>query len=374
MKKIGIVTMYNNYNYGSILQCYALQKAIEKMRVETVALNQKENVIKWKIIRLYRVVRFIISCIRFPQRIALQIKTMAESQRSCREIPNETRIKMDRFIENEIQTESISFSLLKKQDKDYAAFICGSDQIWSMAAPLLNPFMFARFTNREKRYSYAASLGADYCPAWHKRLLARWLKEFKVVSVRETESKQLLEKIGVLSVQNHCDPVLLLDAQEWMGKTQKIDKGKYAFLYFLNAPTNETIRHIEQICYRENVSKFVSAPYDFKIDLSNVEKMNLSPEEFLGAIANAEFVFTDSYHGMLFSMIFHTRFYVFEREYTHNMPQNSRFRTIYERMIIEKYNLNNSIIHFVKQFDSISSSILEMRNDATTYLRSIIDD
>lgn len=374
MKRIGIVTMYKNYNYGSILQCYALQRILSDDGNYVVTFNEVEAGLQWQIVRLYRKFRFLISCIRYPKRIASTKKMLDEGNRSCKELSEYVIQTMDAFLLDNIRSIDISFKELEKTEYNYDLFISGSDQIWGMAAPFLNPFMFLRFCKKSKRNSYAASLGADICPKWHEKQLSTMLHDYNALSVRENESKEILSSIGIYDVSVNCDPVMLISPEKWEEISVQISDENYALLYFLNEPNDITIRRIKGVCKSKGLEKVYYAPYSFQsFENCRFIKRDLSPCEFLGAILGAKIVFTDSYHGMLFSMIFNSSFMVFGREYNHDMPQNARFNTIYDRYGMSEEIVNGSMVKPHEDFTDINVVLSQDRINGINYLRGIVN-
>lgn len=375
--RIGQLTLYRNYNYGSILQCYALQQFFLSKGIEIEVISPKID-LEWRINSLIRKVHFIFSCIRYPEQYKCYKKFQEESQRSCLSLELNTREKMDKFIEKNIREREASFSELKKSlNKEYSCYIAGSDQIWSVAGPSLNPFFFLRFAPNEKKYSYAASMGADSLPAWHKKNLYRYVSEFAGISIREKTALDFFKDTDNIAPHVNMDPALMQDKHFWKKEEiipDYLQNGDYVLLYFLNEPTDFALNHIRNIVRGKPNLKLYSFPYVFsKIDkfLSNVTHISLSPREFLGAIDNSCLLCTDSFHGVIFALNFGVKFFNYRRAYK-TISQNGRLNSLFERYGLYGATPTdvNNITPLLYDIDNL---LAEDRKESASYLQNIIE-
>lgn len=103
-----------------------------------------------------------------------------------------------------------------------------------------------------------------------------------------------------------------------------------------------------------------------------------SPSEFLSLIDGAEYVFTNSYHGVVFSIIFNKQFALFSRKYsTINYSEKSRFLTLFEALRIKKEFIdidnNVDIDSFpLVNYDLVNELINIRRKESITYLQNAI--
>lgn len=374
MKKIGVVTFFNNYNYGSVLQCYALQQILSELNVVPTVLNQVEGGKRWKIKKIGRLFELLISCIKYPNRWKAVQKSYAESKRSCEELSDKTKEKFEKFINKNINYKDVSYEQLSKTE-EYDGYISGSDQVWGTSGYFLNPFMFLGFTNKEKKYSYAASFGSDQCPQWYKKKIKKYLADYKLISVREESGYEFVKKMGY-DVMIHIDPTMLFDDSFWRKKIED-KKGKYIFLYFLNEPSELAIKHINNLLNLKSIDKVIATPYKFKgyenID-SSVEFVSLSPDEFLNTVDNAQTICTDSFHGAVFSIIFRKQFFSYYRKYNHGMPQNNRIETLLKHFLLESQLVNKSDNYSIPDYAFFDLVINDERKNAKEYLKKIVGD
>lgn len=375
MKKIGVVTFFKNNNYGSVLQCYALQQKLREYGYEAVVLNQVEGGFVWKIKKAIRLLDVVGSAIRYPARLKQIIESRDESKRSCKELSKITIDKFDGFVEDKIKYENVSYKRIKKSN-EYAGFISGSDQVWGTSGYFLNPFMFLDFADQSKRFSYAASFGADVCPDWYKKKIKKYLSKYKFISVRENTGSEFLRALG-LNSKIHIDPTLLLTKQDWKKLEYRYSEDDFLFLYFLNEPSDDAIKHVNMLIDKLNIKRAISTPYDFeqykKVQIK-VEENNLSPEEFLGVVDGAKMICTDSFHGAAFSIVFEKPFYSYYRQYTHSSPQNNRIETL-----LEHFGITSRLIKDCESFDSIDYQrvrevLIKDRVVAEEYISMILEE
>lgn len=377
MDKIGVVTFFNNYNYGSVLQCYALQQILKRNNIQPVVLNQVEGGVKWKIKKSYRILNLIISTFKYHDRLKDAYKYLFESKRSCNYLSNETIESFNRFVNEKINSMDVSFDELKNSN-DFIGYISGSDQVWNTSSYFLNPFMFLQFATNKKKYSYAASFGSDNYPEWYENKLKKYLKQYAHISVREEKAIAILKKFGIKS-DLHIDPTLLLTDSEWRSISQPINEEQYLLLYFLNEPSPLAICHINNLIQKNKgkIKKIIALPYEFssfKDLIMDVQYLNVSPEQFLSAVDNAYCVCTDSFHGAVFSTIFKKNFYSYYRSYAHNSTQNNRIETL-----LSKFNLVSQLVQSKENFNLANFKETEKiisngRRDSFKYLTSIIGE
>lgn len=344
--KIGLVTFYRNYNYGSVLQCYALQSILEECGCKVDVLNQKEVGLYWKIRSLFVKIKFLISCILYPERWVKYKKFAKESNRSCDGLSPKVKQYFDSFLQNNIHGKDVSFVEMRK-DKSYDMFICGSDQVWSLTSPMLNPFMFLRFAPKQKRASYAASTGTNNIPLWYKKKLKRYINGFKNVSIREILLVPILEEVGCKNVQQHIDPSLLKTSEFWIKhsiKCNSIKEDNYILLFFLNKPSSVAIEHIKKVSTEKKLPIY-SFPYkfdEFNQISKNIKDIDVSPAEFVYVLNNSAVICTDSFHGVAFSINLKKEFYVYNREYSAGESQSSRIDSILTSYSLESRMISNS--------------------------------
>lgn len=361
--KIGILTLPLNTNYGGILQAYALQTVLERMghEVEVIQWEQKE----FKGFPWYKAI-FI-----YAKRLILgrELRREYRLQSEGKIIYQPMQESIDRLIHYTNQTIDSKKNLIKycNQSK-FDAFVVGSDQVWRKSYGDNKSFFI--FFQKQKSYpqlatyfldfvddlkiiplkiSYAASFGVDYAEYSPKESLfyGKLLSKFNVVSVREQQGVQLIKNIYKWHVDVHqvLDPTMLLTAKDYIDIINKhhckaIQK-PYILYYVLDENLNTT-----------KISKEISESFGVpivKISLNEQEgtvddRILPSVEEWLSLFANADFILTDSFHGMVFSIIFNKTFFIISNKKRGMARINS---------LLSQFNLENRILHSGEQLETL---------------------
>ena len=344
--KVGIVTLYhNNYNFGGLLQAYALPKVIkEHFGIEAEQIdyipaeqktkikpnNDKKSVLQY----LYQLV-YNFGIVFFG---TIGKKNLYQRKQAFDSF-------MDEILHSEIAYDQNTIS---KSLDQYRLFICGGDQIWNDYKEKQNIKVYTlQFVpSHVKKIAYAPSMAILETTSDFNQIMRTGLNELNSVSVREKKSVSLLELLTNKKINIVVDPVLLMTENEWECVARVPQKKDKYILCYLLGDSEE---------YREAVKKFarkmkkpiLTFPHIFlnvvrKCDLffGDIHDYTSGPREFLGLIRNAEFVITDSFHACVFSMIFETSFVVFERnKIGEKGNMNSR---IYD--FLEEYHLENQLV------------------------------
>ena len=344
--KVGIVTLYhNNYNFGGLLQAYALPKVIkEHFGIEAEQIdyipaeqktkikpnNDKKSVLQY----LYQLV-YNFGIVFFG---TIGKKNLYQRKQAFDSF-------MDEILHSEIAYDQNTIS---KSLDQYRLFICGGDQIWNDYKEKQNIKVYTlQFVpSHVKKIAYAPSMAILETTSDFNQIMRTGLNELNSVSVREKKSVSLLELLTNKKINIVVDPVLLMTENEWECVARVPQKKDKYILCYLLGDSEE---------YREAVKKFarkmkkpiLTFTHIFlnvvrKCDLffGDIHDYTSGPREFLGLIRNAEFVITDSFHACVFSMIFETSFVVFERnKIGEKGNMNSR---IYD--FLEEYHLENQLV------------------------------
>ena len=342
--KAGIVTLYHgNYNFGGLLQAYALPKVLKDyfdIEAEQIDYIPVESVITIKKNRrnpLYFWYQVIYKCgISF---FALLTKR------------NRLRRKQvfDYFINEIPHSETVyEYNSIQNSLNHYQLFICGGDQIWNDYKENynINIYTLQFVPLGMKKIAYAPSMAVLETTIDFKKIMRNGLNHMSAISVREKKSLSVLKGLTDKKIDVVVDPVLLLTPDEWKSVAKKSEKkNKYVLCYILG-DSMAYRKAIEKSVHRMQLS-ILTFPHIFlnvvrKCDLffGDIHDYTSGPREFLGLIKNAEFVITDSFHACVFSMIFETPFVVFERDKAGEAGNmNSR---IYD--FLEEYHLENQLV------------------------------
>ena len=271
-------------------------------------------------------------------------------------------------------TEKIKDSSMLKEEKwKCDAYIAGSDQIWNQQIPLEErKIFFLDFVKKAKKISYAASIGRDTIEEQEKQQISQLLDRFDAISIRENTGVKLYQPLTKNKIENVLDPTLLLNCNEWdeIAKTPNIKKD-YIFSYTLGADRN-ILDNIDSISEKLNIG--ITEIYykkNFKNEITNIN--DAGPKEFVGLIKNAKYVVTNSFHGMVFSILYKKDFWVFTRG-----KMNSRIYDLLEildlkdRIIESDTNINEIDLNSKIDYNKVYQQLEKERKKSIDFLKNAL--
>lgn len=338
MKKIGISTINDYNNYGNRLQNYALQEILKNLNTNVVTVVNKTTPPTYlyeKESRLARLQRW--RNLPFYE-MNMKAKNKIWYEINKKKIIETKSIRYDKFIEftksNIAETDFIitEGNLRKDELRDFDYFVTGSDQVWNPNFRHGSFIDFLTYASPEKRISYAASFGVSEIPEINIKNYSQWLSEMSYISVREQAGAEIVKKLTRRDVPVLADPTLILPKEKWLTVSKRAKNrpdSPYLLTYFLGRPPKETRRKLKRIAAEKNMTIINLG------DITEKDTYETGPREFLDYINNASAFFTDSFHGIIFSIIFQTPFIVYERM-TPGSSMYSRIETI-----LHKFNMKN---------------------------------
>ena len=377
MKKIAVVNRTNLKNYGSVLQCYALCETIKEMGYDAEIIWEQGNVAKNYDFRPQKIFQTAMKMIFHPSLIASVMKSMREVK--AKVITEDIAKKYETFVERNITQKLYSNKELSKIAKgdEYSKFVCGSDQVWCSTTLYVDPLMYLRFAPKNKRIAYAPSIGRNYVPSYNRAKMKKYISDIPYVSIREDDGKRLIRELTGRDVPVVLDPTLLLERTAWdkIAYSDINAKGKYAVLYFLDEATKENQKAIIDFLNKQGLDSYsigVHMPYIEKH--TRMQSPACGPNDFLRLIKNAETIITDSYHGMLFSMIFERDFWSIKRQYQ-QYDQSSRQTTILNCLGLERryiddcHNITGEKIDYIL----VNTILKKMKKISINYLKDALE-
>ena len=348
--RIGILTLPLHTNYGGILQAYALQTVLERLEHEVIVYQKKihppYSLPLWKYPLAYG--KRGLKKLLFDKRTIIfrEQKNKKENSTICKEL--------NRFIETYIHTKMIN----RPRDIDLSSVDCivvGSDQIWRpyhvkklFNADITEAFLY--FANKWKgqKIAYAISFGVEKWEFSKKQTeKCKYLATlFDAISVREESAISMCSLHLGVSVQHVLDPTLLLtpdDYNKLLNNRGRKNDNKILFCYILDE-TQEKLALIDKVSKKLCLEPYLMGvkPHDTYAPLN--ERILPAVEDWLTFFYNADYVVTDSFHGCVFSIIYHKPFIAIGN------PERgmSRFNSL-----LKKFGLENHLYRDVKNIDNI---------------------
>lgn len=313
MKKVGIITINDNDNYGNRLQNYATQTILKHKDCDVFTIKNEYPIDEYNSLIEY-----------YYKRIKAITKNVLVNQNPIR------KKKFLKFNKN-IKYTLKHFNKYKKYNKFEYLFV-GSDQVWNPNFGRLSDLDLINLKTNAKKISFSASFGVSEISQDDQSKVKEHIGSFNMVSVREDVGKKIIEECtGRKDVYVLVDPTMLLNAEEWDGvskKPEQLKNDRFILNYFLGELSEQRKTEIERIA-KENNCEVINI-----LD-KNSPFYQTGPSEFLYLEKNAFLICTDSFHSCVFAILYDRPFIVFDRE-DNIVSMNSRIETL-----INKFNLKN---------------------------------
>ncbi len=377
--KIAILTQPLFHNYGGLLQNYALQQVLKQCGHEPETIDWKRPKLPY--------VRLIISEVKtylfhflFPAKYKkLQYVPSEQEQKIIR---RNTDAFIKKYINKTPTVQTKDGFVLQANKSFYEAYVVGSDQCWRPSYNSFLPEMYLSFlkSDKIKRIAYGVSFGTD---KWEYTLqqtkcCSELIKHFDVVSVRENSGVDLCKKYLGIDATVVLDPTLLLKKEDYIEIVKQINlknsDGK--LFYYILDPTPNKQSIVNNLAKCTSLKPFTVLPKcQAEVRTKEDVKKNIDDciypevEKWLKAYEDAEMTIVDSYHGMVFSIIYNKPFWVIGNK----ERGETRFTSLLEllnlkdRLVYEEDSLE---IKYDKEIDwgSVNKTIEELRKFSISIL------
>ena len=361
--RVAIISWFHYHNFGTVLQAYALSTYIRELGNEVVHISYMPNKEPIRLERHY-----------IKKKLLKVIHRIFKNHKYDEYNDVTSDIAFNKFINENIPLTRPCEVLSDFDDlnDDYDAFICGSDQIW---APIcFDTRYFLDFVRDENKIiAYAPSIGlSDIEDKYIKNQMLRLLRRFKHISVREEQGSQLLSNYYKIEAQVVADPTLLFRPDDWIRllKLEPDNSKPYILVYFLGQ-NQFAWQHVKKFSKKVGLPIKVIPKHDSKYLIGTEILEGCGPKEFVNALLNADFVCTDSFHGLAFSINLKKPFFIYER-FSKKDPksQNSRIYSLLNQMGLgtRLVTRNNQIFDKECDFKFSEIALSELRAKSHDYL------
>lgn len=307
-KKIGTMTFHIAHNYGAMLQAYALAAAVRNLGHDCEVIDYRFPYIdSWSRIEYFNDLLkkhgYIIGG-------AVYVKRLITGYYSR----NNMHIRFDKFERNIIpHSKTIYRNKEELNNMPYDIILFGSDQIWNSALTngIAEEYIggFKCLPNT-KKIAYAASCGTSDFQTESREVYDYLLKDFSAIGVREETFRESLLSRGY-DAECVLDPTLLLTAEEWkkiIPKEKKRYTRQYLLLYAFEE--DDKIYDLTREYAKKQGLDIIAIAYGKKKEMYGMTVLtNCGPLDFLSLFENAEHIITTSFHGTVFSLVFHKNFH-----------------------------------------------------------------
>lgn len=372
--KIGILTLPFNNNYGGYLQAYALMTILKDMGHSPTIILRRSNPSKnATLFCLKKILKSILLSIRnLDGNILLHQKEIYFFTRGKKMISF-----MNKYIEPQTRFIYSTKELYNVCMDKFETYIVGSDQVWRPEyVPNIENF-FLDFTSgwNVRRIAYAASFGVSN-PLYtdrEKKICAKLVSKFNAISVREKSGLNIISEFNwnVINKTVVLDPTMLLSKERYSSLIpSKAGKTKNKIFCYVLDESNDINKIINRLC---NISQ--KERYDFYNTRLRNQHLSVLPsiEEWLMDIRDAEYVITDSFHGMVFSIIFNKTFFIYN-----NLNRGAdRFESLLEDLKLKQRiikNLSELDVAYKTNidWDSVNKKVEDRKRDSIKFLNKVL--
>ncbi|MBK0330718.1 polysaccharide pyruvyl transferase family protein [Brachybacterium sp. MASK1Z-5] len=326
---IGINKYARFLNFACQLHAYAFQKFLEKNGYSSTILDYKpvtygDHDMRSPAAHAEKEYRQAVMAGASPAKL----ERLADLAVGYRSLAAERASRFDRFQDFErrnltVTEEQYDSELLEIQDPGFDCYICVTDVIWS-ADPTYTfdrGFLLgSKAFEGKPKIAYAASRGIskDFTGKTAD-IFFSYLGEIEAIGVREPDLEAYIEQNSDLDATTVLDPVLLHDGRFWRDLAVAPREEKYLLLYYVMGRSADTVEKAVEYAKLHDLTIVELSDRPLKYgqvndpEVRHVARYDVGQDEWLGYIENAECVFTNSFHGCCFSLLFETPFFVGKR-------------------------------------------------------------
>lgn len=359
--KIGILTFHRAHNYGAVLQCYALEETLRSLGHEVYVIDYRQPEIEAEYM-FHRSISYhkLITC-NLISAFRYLCSCVYNDVRSYRVI-KEKVIIFDSFQQKYLNIDSRS---KKSVPLDYDVYIIGSDMLWA------NDCMKGKFdkiylgqfkrNNKSTVLGYAISGTPASFDLLAEQTNFQFLSNFKAISIREKVLKDIIDSHVGGNIKQCIDPTLLTTKDLWSNiVNKKWSNKKYIVTYFIRKRNKYIVDSANQLAERHGFEIV-------DIDVSRYAHP-ITVEDFVSLIAYAQYVVTDSFHGIVFSMIFERPFQALKLNDAHD----ARYVDVLKRLGLSKLTITVDSVLKIPAIDynAVNNEIKEFRQSSLNFLKN----
>lgn len=359
--KLGIITHHDVHNHGAQLQMFALQKVLMSFGHQAKALTYKKS---YDFLADYAENKYIFSIRSIPYYIQYLLK-----QGFSKTYFNYKKKQI--LVAFRKQNELVGEYYSKANDLD-GAFV-GSDEVFSIETGLTTVF-WGLGVPVQKIFSYAGCFGPTTIEFIREHYAEEYIKagieRLEKLSVRDGNSKYIVEQLSNKEVTVVCDPVILYGYKEEKKNFKKLLKEKYLVIYSYDQNMNnpEEVKKIRDYAKCEGLTIVSPGFYHSWCD----KNINVTPIELIEYIWGAECVITDTFHGSVISIIMNKEFLTKIRTNSNKVD-----------FLLQEYQLSNRVIDsfntlhekFEKKIDykNVNEIMGKNRKQSLTFIKECLE-
>jgi len=368
MKKVSIITIFDNPNFGTYLQALALGLMIEREGFSAEIVHYERPV--WHVFPKW-LLKFHFLEPLYLLKAYLRKNKKVIQQYECR-----------RFVAKHIALSRTYYSYLELEVNPPKAdiYLTGSDQVWNTTHNhgVDKAFYLDYAPKDAPRYAYAASIGMSQIPTEYVEETKMLLAKYQRISVREQSNIGLLASIGIKSEQV-LDPTLLLNKKEWIKYARPMTFTEpYLLVYSVESKERDAIvgKVAQQVAKAKGLKIYEVNYFGANKAIPDCDKhfFHATPDLFLALIANAGYVVVSSFHGTAFSINFNKDFIsVAPDRFSSRLDGILSVTGLEWRKVSDVNDVTDELISMTIDYSTVNGKIKTEREKSISFLKEILE-
>jgi len=273
-KTIRILTFHSAYSFGAVLQSFALWKFLDERFTDVKIINFRPELFSVRVEWKNPISWLKYYSFRFAKEIGL--------------------------------TREYTANELRKNPPQADTYVIGSDQVWNPRITQCYQDIYAgHFVPvGSKKISYASSFGQERFSPEEMGKMSEYFHDFSSISVREKSGIDLISCLTDTKAVHVLDPTFLI---EDYSKYFNLGKAKNELcLFVLDNSGSDCFEYAKKIA---DVLKLSPKVLNKRKPIAHFRNIAFPTiPQFLKEIYQSQFVITNSFHGLAFSIIFKKNF------------------------------------------------------------------
>lgn len=355
--RVGILTFHRAWNYGAVLQCYALQQVLKEMGHDAYVIDYRQPDIE--------------NCYENNHQ-NIPLKGTLKALICPKMFKKQGYFYWERIRRNFRQFRDRYFNLTPACSKsniptDFDAYVIGSDQLWvpDWIGGHFDNVYFGEFNHNaeSKVIGYAISSNERSIKKLTSKNIRTIEHNFSSLSFREEKVAKLMEDMLNHKLHVVLDPTLLLKKESWLPIINHVKRQKHPYMVTYHLPGRYSA--LSQHDFMVGANQVAQKNHLRLIDLSDFD---YSVSEFVALIGNASLVLTSSFHATVFSLIFNRPLMALQLNDGYDGRYVELLRNVGACDAIYGLDYANTNIRSL-DFNVVNEKLLELRAPSLEYLR-----
>ena len=354
--KIGVITVHRAYNYGSVLQCYALQEYLKNLGhdVQIIDYRQRWTEAVYKVFSLYYVWYFIRQC---------DYRAVIDYVRKYK--MRHANIKRQKEVFGDFQKE---YNLTKqcrwRMPSGFDVYFIGSDQLWTHhCVGGEDSFYLGDFcrASNSKVIGYSISTSLYSLQKFGEKKLKKILNNFDCLSFREKSNAVVVEQMTGFKIPVTVDPTILVGSELWNTMINEEWSDRNYIAIYQARPVVGNENYLKE--------KALELSQKMNCDVVDLRLMEYSVRDFISIIKYAKCILTTSYHAVVFSVLFETPCYAIKL----NDGLDVRYVDLLKELGLEEELVETDFtpVPLCVNFDGVRARIKEYIKPSVEYINKI---